>query len=91
VVTNREVAFHVDGRRVEMREGETWFVDIRFEHEVVNRGASDRVHLVIDMVRNDAICRLVAGAESAGKGRLGGYLLKHSLPMRVKRWAGIGN
>jgi|SRR5687767_14350939 len=91
VVTNRDVAFRVDDRRVEMREGEAWFVDIRFPHEVANRGDTDRIHLVIDLLRNDAVARLAAAADSAGKGRLGGYLVKHALPRRVKRVLGIGN
>src|SRR5688500_8864414 len=68
-----------------------WFVDIRFPHEVANRGDTDRIHLVIDLLRNDAVARLAAAADSAGKGRLGGYLVKHALPRRVKRVLGIGN
>jgi hypothetical protein len=92
VLTNDDVAFHVDGRRLRMREGEAWIVDVRFPHEVWNGGQTDRIHLVIDLVRDDAAMHsLLAGATSAGKGRLGGYFLKHALPGRVRRLAGIGN
>ncbi len=91
VTTNAGVDFRVRGTRIEMHEGEAWFVDVRFPHEVINGGATDRVHLVIDMRRTDALDQLVASGESSGKGLLSGYLMKHSLPGRVKRWLRIGN
>jgi hypothetical protein len=36
-----------------MREGECWYVNFNLAHAVENRGASDRVHLVIDGLVND--------------------------------------
>lgn len=91
VVTNPAVDFRVSGTRIAMHEGEAWFVDVRFRHEVINGGDSDRVHLVVDLLRNDRIEQIASDSESAGKGRLSGYFLKHALPSRVKRWAGLGN
>ena len=91
VQTNSQVLFRVHGLRVEMREGEAWFVDVRFRHEVFNGGDSHRVHLVVDLIRNAAIEELMARSEAVGRARLTSYLLKHSLPPRIKRWARIGN
>lgn len=91
VVTNPEVSFRVAGTRVVMSPGEAWFVDVRFRHEVHNGGSTDRTHLVIDLLRNPALDSLLDGAQSSGRGRLTGYYLKHALPARVKRPAGIGN
>ena len=91
VVTNPAVRFVVAGSVISMAAGEAWYVDIRFPHEVVNGGTTDRVHLVIDVLRNPEISRMVESGASAGKGYLTTYFLKHALPRRVQRWAGIGN
>lgn len=53
VVTNPGVEFILDGERLEMLPGECWYTNVNFRHSVANRGSVDRVHLVIDGVRND--------------------------------------
>jgi hypothetical protein len=53
VRTNPDLIFMLDGRRVIMREGECWYNNLSLPHSVANRGATDRVHLVIDCVVND--------------------------------------
>jgi len=52
IVGNPDVDFVVDGRRVPMQPGECWYADFSRTHAVVNRGATERVHLVIDCVRD---------------------------------------
>jgi mannose-6-phosphate isomerase-like protein (cupin superfamily) len=91
VRTNPAVEFCVHGRRLDMRPGESWYVDVRFKHSVSNFGAEERVHLVIDVVPNPGLDALFAAAESIGTGMLTGYFLKHSLPRRLVRWLDIGN
>jgi hypothetical protein len=91
VRTNPDVEFSVHGRRLDMRPGESWYVDVRFKHSVSNLGSQERVHLVIDVVPNPGLYELFAAAESSGKGMLSGYFLKHSLPRRLVRWLDIGN
>jgi hypothetical protein len=44
------VEFLLDGRPVEMVEGEIWYLDLNLRHSVVNRGTTPRVHLVVDCV-----------------------------------------
>ena len=53
VLTNPLVEFFLDSRRIEMREGECWYVNFNLPHRVANRGTTDRVHLVVDCVMND--------------------------------------
>jgi len=91
VVTNPEVHFLVNGRRVVMDPGETWYVDVRFPHSVENRGDSPRVHLVMDLVRNPDLDDLLHSASVPGTGRLTGYLIRHSLPGPLRRLLGVGN
>jgi hypothetical protein len=91
VRTNPSVDFVVDGRRLNMRPGEAWYVDVRFKHSVNNFGTEDRVHLVVDVIPNPALSALLAQAESSGKGMLTGYFFKHSLPRRLVHWLDIGN
>ncbi|MGK4568589.1 aspartyl/asparaginyl beta-hydroxylase domain-containing protein [Flavobacterium sp. 3HN19-14] len=53
IITNSEVEFILDDKRIIMNEGECWYIDANFTHSVANRGKQDRIHLVIDGVRND--------------------------------------
>jgi hypothetical protein len=53
IITNSEVEFILDGTRLIMNEGECWYIDANFIHSVANRGLQDRIHLVIDGVRNE--------------------------------------
>ncbi|WP_430404079.1 aspartyl/asparaginyl beta-hydroxylase domain-containing protein [Fluviicola sp.] len=39
--------------RLIMLPGECWYTNVNFVHSVANRGTEDRVHLVIDGVRNE--------------------------------------
>jgi len=60
--TSPGVEFLHDGERVEMLPGEAWYLDLNLPHAVANRGASARVHLVIDCVINPWLDRLLAAA-----------------------------
>jgi quercetin dioxygenase-like cupin family protein len=53
IITNSEVEFILDGNRLIMNEGECWYIDANFTHSVANRGTEDRIHLVVDGLRND--------------------------------------
>lgn len=53
IITNSEVEFILDGKRLIMNEGECWYIDANFIHSVANRGTEDRIHLVIDGLRNE--------------------------------------
>lgn len=55
VLTNPQVEFTLDEQKIEMREGEAWYLNFNLHHSVRNDGGSDRVHLVIDCVVNDWI------------------------------------
>lgn len=53
VKTTSGVEFLLDGNRVEMAEGEAWYLNFNLRHSVKNNGSSERVHLVIDCIVND--------------------------------------
>lgn len=53
VFTNPLVAFFIDGEKVEMKEGECWYVNANLPHRLANKGTADRIHLVIDCAVND--------------------------------------
>jgi hypothetical protein len=59
VVTNPNVEFYLAGKRVAMEAGECWYLDLSLPHRVQNRGASERVHLVVDCVLNDWLRHLI--------------------------------
>ena len=53
VVTNDQVDFWLNGKVLNMRAGEAWYTNVNLPHSVENNGATDRIHLVIDCLRND--------------------------------------
>lgn len=53
IITNEDVAFILDNQRLIMNEGECWYIDANFTHSVANKGKKDRIHLVIDGIRNE--------------------------------------
>jgi len=63
VVTNSQVEFYLAGKRVAMNAGECWYLDLSLPHRVQNRGASERVHLVIDCVLNEWLRDLIRNSQ----------------------------
>ena len=59
VITNRQVEFRLNGRRVVMNEGECWYLRLSDPHTVTKRGDNDRVHLVIDASVNQWLADLI--------------------------------
>ncbi len=65
ITTNPDVEFLLNGTPVTMAPGEAWYLRLMDTHSVVNRGTSDRVHLVIDAVVDDWLGAMLAA--SAGE------------------------
>ncbi len=53
IKTNDQVIFQLDGKLVKMLPGETWYINANLPHGVKNDGSTDRVHLVLDCIRNE--------------------------------------
>lgn len=53
VTTSPDVEFLLNRTRVQMKPGETWYLRLSDPHAVANRGTSDRVHLVLDLMVDD--------------------------------------
>ncbi|MFV8754896.1 aspartyl/asparaginyl beta-hydroxylase domain-containing protein [Nannocystaceae bacterium ST9] len=60
ITTHAEVEFFVEDRRIGMREGECWYLDLARPHRVHNRSPIDRVHLVLDCRLDDWLRDLIA-------------------------------
>ena len=61
VTTNPSVAFLLNGERVDMAPGETWYLRLSDRHSVRNDGDTDRVHLVLDVAVDDWFERMLTG------------------------------
>jgi hypothetical protein len=62
IVTDVQVDFLLDGRKVPMQAGECWFLDLSRPHRVENHGGSSRIHLVVDCCRGPWLeAQIVAG------------------------------
>ena len=53
VKTSSAVEFYLDGKRIEMKEGEAWYLNFNLPHRVANNSDEARIHLVIDCIAND--------------------------------------
>lgn len=53
ILTNRLVYFTVDGKELFLEEGSCWYMDFGKTHHIENRGETNRVHLIMDCVRNE--------------------------------------
>lgn len=65
VRTDTDTHFFLDGQRVLMNEGESWYLDFSLPHSIDNNGRSARIHLVIDCVVSEWICSVIDGCESS--------------------------
>lgn len=59
VCTNPDVEFILEEKRVDMKEGEAWYLNFNCFHSVRNLGSTDRIHLVMDCVVNEALLKLL--------------------------------
>ena len=67
ILTNPQVEFYLDNERMELKEGECWYMNFDLPHRINNFGTTDRVHLVMDIVVNDNIREMFEGAEVVNK------------------------
>ena len=104
IITNDSVEFILDNERLIMNEGECWYIDANFTHSVINNGNIDRIHLVIDGIRNewtdnlffqnahpDAFERSIPKISSAEKKLMIAELQKMNTPIAVKLIADLEN
>lgn len=59
IVTDKRVDFFVGNQRLEMMDGEAWYIDFSLPHRVCNTSDKDRVHLVLDCGVNDWLAGMV--------------------------------
>jgi Aspartyl/Asparaginyl beta-hydroxylase len=52
IKTTSGVEFMLDGHRVDMAEGEAWYLNFNLPHSVKNESGDERIHLVIDCIVN---------------------------------------
>lgn len=57
VVTNDGVEFLLNRTRVVMEAGSAWVLRLNDPHSVANRGTTDRVHMLVDLVMNPTLER----------------------------------
>jgi hypothetical protein len=70
VITNPAVLFTCGGETVHMEAGECWAFDSFRRHRVENKGAEQRIHLVLDTVAGGDISPLLAAALAGSEARL---------------------
>jgi quercetin dioxygenase-like cupin family protein len=63
ITTSPEVEFELNRRRIAMSPGDAWYLRLSDPHRV--KGASDRVHLVADLVVNARLTDLLGRADTA--------------------------
>ncbi len=59
IITNPAVIFFCGDQKIRMRAGECWIFDNWRRHNVINGGAADRIHLVIDLAGSSRFWKMV--------------------------------
>jgi quercetin dioxygenase-like cupin family protein len=67
IITNSQVEFYIENERLDMKAGECWYINFDLPHRINNFGSTDRVHLVIDIVVNDAIREMFENVDASKK------------------------
>lgn len=62
VVTNPDVVFLLNGTRVVMDAGSAWVLRLNDPHSVANNGATDRVHMLVDLTMDDRLAAMLGAA-----------------------------
>ena len=53
VFTNDDVWFYINDVALQMKPGDCWYMNANLPHRVINKGLTDRIHLVVDCRVND--------------------------------------
>ena len=62
IITNPFVEFYLDNERLQMQEGECWYINANLPHRLANNGNSNRIHLVVDCIVNQWLCEVFNNA-----------------------------
>jgi hypothetical protein len=62
VVTNPDVEFYLNGTRIVLDAGSAWYLRLSDRHSVYNKGANDRVHMVVDATVNGWLRSMIESA-----------------------------
>ncbi len=58
IITNPFVEFYLDNERLQMQEGDCWYINANLPHRLANKGSSNRIHLVVDCKVNHWLSQL---------------------------------
>lgn len=53
IITNEKVHFFINSKEIKMLPSECWYGNFNLPHSVRNDGETERIHLVMDCLRND--------------------------------------
>lgn len=63
VITHEEVEFYLENERMNLKEGECWYMNFNLTHRISNNSPVNRIHLVIDALVNDWVTELFNSPE----------------------------
>jgi hypothetical protein len=87
IVTSEHVNFVLDGSRLIMAPGESWYTNVNLPHAVENAGTTDRIHLVLDCLVDDWLRAVFAATPRAACDH---YALRLQLPAGTPATALVG-
>ena len=62
VSTHADVEFFLDKEKIDLKEGDCWYMNFNLPHAISNKSNINRIHLVIDAVVNDWVKEIFASA-----------------------------
>jgi hypothetical protein len=79
IITSNEIDFFVQDEKMNLQEGECWYMNLNLLHSVHNKSNKDRVHLVIDAEVNNWITEMFASPSIKNKKEIAN-IPKHTNP-----------
>ena len=62
IQTHPDVAFKINDQPIHFGEGECWYMNANYPHQVINGSDTNRIHLVIDCIVNDWLKELFSSS-----------------------------
>jgi quercetin dioxygenase-like cupin family protein len=87
IITGANVFWMLSGKRIDMKAGEAWYVNVCMPHSVENRGDTDRIHLVLELEVNEWL-RSLFPPETLSD-RLWGVALRNLEPLLWKAFRSL--
>jgi hypothetical protein len=74
ITTHKDVEFVIQNEKLNLQQGECWYMNVNLPHSVKNNSPVNRIHLVIDAIVNDWVKELFKNVSKKNMGIIRNHL-----------------